>query len=178
MPTEDDPLRERIAGLEAQLAAATAAASGPWRPSVAYRPRLARDGAVWCALYGMNIQEGIGGFGATPEGAMADFDRAWFAATPAARTGAGRSAPPVVDALQPPSVIDNLPSVMVRIVSAIIEDRGGIRHRALELLEVHRRRAAAEGAVEVVHALGELEAAIQGIDVGADLLPVVLRPEG
>jgi len=46
-------------------------------PSVLYRPTLSRDGNQWCALYGENIQEGVCGFGDSPELAMQDFDRAW-----------------------------------------------------------------------------------------------------
>jgi len=43
-------------------------------PSTHFRPRLFPDGNMWCALYGENLQEGLAGFGKTPEGAMADFD--------------------------------------------------------------------------------------------------------
>lgn len=47
------------------------------RPSVLYRPSLAPDGNMWCALYGENLQEGVAGFGETPAKAMADFDLNW-----------------------------------------------------------------------------------------------------
>jgi hypothetical protein len=43
-------------------------------PSTHLRPRLYPDGDMWCALYGENLQDGLAGFGKTPEGAMADFD--------------------------------------------------------------------------------------------------------
>jgi hypothetical protein len=43
-------------------------------PSTHLRPRLFPDGNRWCALYGENLQDGLCGFGKTPEGAMADFD--------------------------------------------------------------------------------------------------------
>ena len=43
-------------------------------PSTHLRPRLYPDGNMWCSLYGENLQEGLAGFGKTPEGAMADFD--------------------------------------------------------------------------------------------------------
>jgi hypothetical protein len=43
-------------------------------PSTHLRPRLFPDGNRWCALYGESLQEGMAGFGKTPEGAMADFD--------------------------------------------------------------------------------------------------------
>ena len=48
-------------------------------PSVLFRPRLSLDGNQWCALYGENLQEGVAGFGDSPEGAMADFDKNWCA---------------------------------------------------------------------------------------------------
>jgi hypothetical protein len=47
------------------------------RPSVLYRPRLSIDGNQWCALYGDNLQDGVAGFGDSPELAMADFDSQW-----------------------------------------------------------------------------------------------------
>ena len=47
------------------------------RPSVLYRPRIASDGNMWCAVYGDNIQEGVAGFGESPALAMADFDKNW-----------------------------------------------------------------------------------------------------
>lgn len=47
------------------------------RPSVLYRPGLSIDGNMWCALYGDNIQDECAGFGASPQGAMHDFDVNW-----------------------------------------------------------------------------------------------------
>ena len=44
-------------------------------PAMHLKPRIYPDGNMWCALYGENLQEGVCGFGNTPEGAMADFDR-------------------------------------------------------------------------------------------------------
>lgn len=46
-------------------------------PSYMYRPRLFLDGNQWCALYGENLQDGVAGFGDSPELAYMDFDRAW-----------------------------------------------------------------------------------------------------
>ena len=46
-------------------------------PSVLYRPRLFIDGDKWCALYGENIQDGVAGFGSSPERAMLDFNNQW-----------------------------------------------------------------------------------------------------
>lgn len=55
------------------------------RPSAIYRPALTQDGTAWCALYGENIQEGVAGFGETPDKAMQAFDQAWLKEkTPAA----------------------------------------------------------------------------------------------
>ena len=48
------------------------------RPSTLYRPTLSKDGNQWCALYGENLRDGIAGFGNSPDGAMRDFDVAWF----------------------------------------------------------------------------------------------------
>lgn len=47
------------------------------RPSVLFRPHLSIDGNQWCALYGDNLQDGVAGFGDSPEAAMRDFDQAW-----------------------------------------------------------------------------------------------------
>lgn len=62
------------------------AAAYEWRrPSVVFRPSLLQDGAAWCALFGDNLQEGVAGFGDTPEAAMTAFDQAWWKErTPAA----------------------------------------------------------------------------------------------
>ena len=48
------------------------------RPSYLYRPRLYVDGNMWCALMGENIQEGICGFGESPDVAYRAFDKAWY----------------------------------------------------------------------------------------------------
>ena len=47
------------------------------RPSYLLHPRLSIDGNQWCALYGANIQDGVAGFGNSPEEAYAAFDVAW-----------------------------------------------------------------------------------------------------
>ena len=52
------------------------------RPSAVYRPALSIDGDHWCALYGANLQDGVAGFGPSPELAMWDFDKAWVAKLP------------------------------------------------------------------------------------------------
>jgi len=51
------------------------------RPSVLYKPCLSLDGDQWCALYGDNLQDGLAGFGDSPEAAMADFDANWIKPT-------------------------------------------------------------------------------------------------
>lgn len=49
------------------------------RPSTIYKPKLYKDGNLWCALYGDNIQDGVAGFGDSPALAYEDFDRNWEA---------------------------------------------------------------------------------------------------
>lgn len=46
-------------------------------PCVLYRPSLSIDGNKWCALYGDNLQDGVAGFGDSPELAMMAFNKAW-----------------------------------------------------------------------------------------------------
>ena len=53
------------------------AASQYERPCVLYKPRLIIDGNRWCALYGDNLQDGVAGFGDSPEAAMWAFDQEW-----------------------------------------------------------------------------------------------------
>lgn len=48
------------------------------RPFMLLRPRLFPDGNMWCALYGDNPQDGVAGFGETPEAASRDFDHNWM----------------------------------------------------------------------------------------------------
>jgi len=47
------------------------------RPSTRMKPRLMRVGDQWCALFGGNIQDGVVGFGSSPEKAYEDFDVNW-----------------------------------------------------------------------------------------------------
>lgn len=54
------------------------------KPSTIYRPALSIDGDQWCALYGENLQDGVAGFGASPEEAMNAFDKAWYHKLPTA----------------------------------------------------------------------------------------------
>lgn len=49
------------------------------RPAVLFRPRLFIDGKHWCALFGENLQDGVAGFGTSPDAAMREFDKAWGA---------------------------------------------------------------------------------------------------
>lgn len=49
------------------------------RPCVLFKPKLSLDGDQWCALYGVNLAEGVAGFGKSPSEAMYDFDRSWCA---------------------------------------------------------------------------------------------------
>lgn len=59
-------------------------------PSVIYRPRIFKDGDQWCCLYGENLQEGVCGFGDTPEKACAAFNAAWSTEKAAASISGGR----------------------------------------------------------------------------------------
>ncbi len=52
------------------------------QPCVVHRPRLYPDGDQWCALYGDSVQEGVAGFGGSPQEAMEAFDKAWYAMLP------------------------------------------------------------------------------------------------
>ncbi len=47
------------------------------RPCVQFKPRLFIDASRWCALFGENLQDGVAGFGESPDAAMWDFDRSW-----------------------------------------------------------------------------------------------------
>lgn len=46
-------------------------------PSMMLKPKIFIDGNKWCALFGENLQSGVAGFGASPEEAYKDFDKAW-----------------------------------------------------------------------------------------------------
>ena len=63
----------------------TEAAAMRCRPSFILRPRLFIDGNQWCALYGENVQDGLAGFGDSPDAAYAAFDAEWFTKLPAKR---------------------------------------------------------------------------------------------
>lgn len=82
------PLSDEYQSMAASaISHAAQMASGVWqeaayehaRPSVLFRPALVKDGNQWCALYGANLQEGVAGFGDTPDAAMREFDKAWSA---------------------------------------------------------------------------------------------------
>ncbi len=45
------------------------------RPSVLLKPKMSIDGNQWCALYGDNLQDGVAGFGDSPDKAMLDLDK-------------------------------------------------------------------------------------------------------
>ena len=47
------------------------------RPSMIFKPQLSIDGNQWCALLGESLQDGVAGFGDTPEDAYRDFDKNW-----------------------------------------------------------------------------------------------------
>lgn len=47
------------------------------RPSAIYKPNLSIDGDQWCALYGVDLMNGVAGFGDSPAKAMDNFDKEW-----------------------------------------------------------------------------------------------------
>jgi hypothetical protein len=47
------------------------------RPCNIKKPRVFKDGDQWCALLGVNLMEGVCGFGKTPEEACIAFDKEW-----------------------------------------------------------------------------------------------------
>ena len=46
-------------------------------PAMKYRPNLSIDGDMWCALYGKTLQDGVAGFGSSPQKAMDNFNDEW-----------------------------------------------------------------------------------------------------
>lgn len=51
------------------------------RPSVMFKPTITQDGNAWIALLGDDLAVGVVGSGDSPEAAMRDFDRSWYAST-------------------------------------------------------------------------------------------------
>ena len=78
------------------------AAAAQERPCVLWKPALFRDGNQWCALLGENIQDGVVGFGDSPDAAMWAFDEAWREKLPLApgAQAAGSVPDGVAEALQ------------------------------------------------------------------------------
>ena len=48
------------------------------RPFVLIKPKMYRDGNMWCALYGDDLQSGVAAFGETPAKAATQFDVEWL----------------------------------------------------------------------------------------------------
>ena len=63
--------------LNEQYAGACDARQYAERPSTRMKPNLSIDGNKWSALFGENLQDGVAGFGDSPELAYASFDKAW-----------------------------------------------------------------------------------------------------
>lgn len=59
------------------------------RPFILLKPKLYKDGNSWCCLYGDNIQEGVVGFGDTPDKASIDFDEAFYGKRPTTKAIGG-----------------------------------------------------------------------------------------
>jgi len=47
-------------------------------PIEVLKPAIKKDGSAWCCLYGDNIQDGIAGFGDTPNMAVLDFIQKYY----------------------------------------------------------------------------------------------------
>lgn len=63
------------------------------RPSAIRKPRVFLDGNKWCALDGENLQEGVCGFGDTPDAACRQFDIQWLNERPNAEITGRASGP-------------------------------------------------------------------------------------
>lgn len=48
------------------------------RPFRLMNTRISLDGNKWCVLYGDNLQDGVAGFGDSPDEASRAFDKAWY----------------------------------------------------------------------------------------------------
>ena len=48
------------------------------RPFRLMRTSISLDGGQWCVLYGENLQDGVAGFGESPDKASRAFDLAWY----------------------------------------------------------------------------------------------------
>lgn len=71
-------VKAEAAGLESEAAFTRALREKELsRPCMMLKPALSRDGNQWCALYGENLQDGVAGFGDSPEKAYVDFDESW-----------------------------------------------------------------------------------------------------
>jgi len=91
-----DQLEAQLRDSQDQLAATTAkleqaeAELEALPPHLLMKPNLSLDGNKWCALYGVDLQEGVAGFGETIEDALKEFDIEWNRQVgPAARTTEG-----------------------------------------------------------------------------------------
>ena len=62
----------RVGQAAENLAAQMADYYATWSASL--KPKLTKDGDMWCALYGEDLQLGVSGFGRTPAEALAAFD--------------------------------------------------------------------------------------------------------
>lgn len=48
------------------------------RPFRMMKTTISLDGNMWCVLYGENLQDGVAGFGTSPDLASRDFDKSWY----------------------------------------------------------------------------------------------------
>lgn len=62
----------RVGQAAESLAGLISSYHATWASSL--KPSLTKDGDMWCALHGENLQVGISGFGRTPAEALVAFD--------------------------------------------------------------------------------------------------------
>jgi hypothetical protein len=48
------------------------------QPHVYMKPKVCKDGDMWCALLGENLMEGVSAFGKTPQQAAEAWDLVWL----------------------------------------------------------------------------------------------------
>ena len=76
------PVRAEIERLNHELnqahEACAALREGKLRPFRMMKTSIMLDGNQWCVLYGANLQDGVAGFGNSPDMASRAFDAAWY----------------------------------------------------------------------------------------------------
>ena len=68
----------KLEALAAEIEFITYCEAHPGSPCAVRRPTVSYRGAVWLALLGQNLQDGVYGLGNTLSAALADFDRQYL----------------------------------------------------------------------------------------------------